>query len=385
MDSKNAPGPRASGWGRLWQSGVPATVLGVVLMLALAAMTPVWIDDDLTVNDQPPTDMKARASVRRIQLAANGHSADVVRYPAEWQTVDVATGAVQHEEVVSPHYHGAMQRIGTPDEAVVYLNHEGCCARLLRGTQPARCVIPHQPGEVFGHLAASPQHDRVALARPQSLQLWSITEGSLQTAVELKAGVAAVEWSPDGTKLLLLLSDGQMQIRHGQTLEIQHSQATGLRGSGHVTWAESGQSVAAHDDTGTVVTWNLSAGQVESHASNLTSIRTFALAPRGEFLVMPDDLCDVWVLPTVGPDRERRYLGTADAKVSALCLFNKGQSLLVGTMAGTLESWSTLTGMPLWDRQPKPTENEVPIEPSPSPMDEAAPFAQHGNSCTSAA
>jgi WD40 repeat protein len=272
--------------------------------------------------------------------------------------------------------------VGTPNETVVYLDYDGCYRKTLDGDQPAKRIIANT-GK-FDGLAASPEHDVVALFGRQGLNLWSITDGSLLGTVDIEAGVTAAEWSPNGQQLLLLLSHGELQIRDGRSLELVQSQSTDLNGSGHVAWAHSGQYVAAHDDFGRIVTWDLAAKHVESHSADQATLPTFVFAPRGEFLILPDASHDVWVLPTKGQDRQRRYLGTADSLVSALCLFNDGQSLLVGTAEGTLECWSTITGLPLWNRDKGMPLPDDPMDPM-SPMDRTSPFAESEGACVSSA
>lgn len=364
--------------------GLPVTLLCGLLALMAIANIPLWIDSDAVIDREavPPTEAKVSASIRHIRIL-NDHEAEVVRYPSTWQRIDLATGAELRPSVNSSRYHGVMQRVGTPDASVVYLDHDGCYQRPVEGNQPAQRVIPFLPGEAFTSLAASPAHPLVALCDAHRLEVWSLMEKKQQASLAFDHGLSSVNWSPDGHQLLVLLNTGVLQILDGTSLAVEQSQSSILRGSGHVVWAQSGNYVAGYDDSGHVVTWNITTSHVESHATDLSSIRSLAFAPHGDFVVIPDAVSDLWVLPTQGDARERRYLGSADALVSALSLFNGGQSLLVGTTEGTLECWSTQTGLPLWNRgdQTAPTdESSMPI----TPIDRASPFAQHGN-CDSAA
>lgn len=369
------------GLGRMLWGGVPPLFTAGLLLAIVVGMAPLLME---TAGPDQSCALAASgetaASIRQIRPSADGRQVHVVRHPTEWQLVDIDTGVVRQQQTLARQFCGSPQRIKALQETVIYRDHHGCHVQSLwNADAPRALAIPS--GEEVEDIVASPESDLVALRSRNVLRLWSVTDGTIHATLKIDGGISAVEWAPDGRRLLVLLGDGRLQCRDGTTLELLQSQPTPLQGGGRLVWSASGRHVAAYSQSGCIATWDLAHDAVESFRIGFAVMTTIAFAPDGDYLVIPDTFRDVWVWPTTGDDRQRRYLGTAHGEVSALCFVDDGQALLVGTLDGRIEGWSTETGLPLW------TQSEgIGGTSSASPSTAEAPsppMAQRGASCAS--
>ncbi len=319
--------------------------------------------------------------VRQIQLSKGGRQAWVLRQPAQWERVDVMTGAVEHHFPVAATYRSQIQRIGTETDAVLYSGEHGVFIKSPQEQGDGRKLFSVDE-EIFD-IAASPEHDRIACNRHMRIELWSAIETSLIASVEVTSGLSDLQWSPDGRRLLCVMANGELQIRDGMTLELERSQATDLMGCGIGVWSRDGRHVAVHNNSSVLIAWEITGKSVKTVHTGTHVMFALGFAPDGRFLVFADAENDVWMIPVDAADVERRYVGSASAAVVALCLADDGESLLVGAIDGSLECWSMSTGIPLWTKvQPQQRAKTAPT-PSAAPINPAVPLAQRGASCAS--
>jgi hypothetical protein len=360
----------------------PLLLTATLLIIMVVSVSPALIEATSPKRTwEAASSGHIQASVRQIQVSADGRQVHVVRHPAHWQLVDVETGAVQQQRTITDRFHSPLQRVKTPEDTVVYGDGRGCHLQSLWEDEPPTRLF--SSAREIESIAASPESPLLAVHHQHSVELWSMTDGKIHATLELDGLLSTFAWSPDGCRLLVFMSDGRLQCRDGATLELLQSQPTPLNAGGRLAWSSSGRHVAAYSQSGLLVTWNLAADVVECRDTGIPMIHTIAYSPDGDYVIVPDLLRDVWVFPTTGNDRQQRYLGTASAGVSALCLVDDGKALLVGMLDGTVESWSMATGLPFWTHF-EAIGMAAPRLESPSTEEELfPPVAQRGASCAS--
>ncbi|HET6423624.1 MAG TPA: WD40 repeat domain-containing protein [Planctomycetaceae bacterium] len=358
-------------------SGLSIVAAGAILAVLAAGVSPLLLDSGLSESAATVGVEALGAAVRKIQIAPDGRHVHVLRHPTEWQLVDASTGRVRQQQSLAPEFLCAVHPIQSSQNTFVYLDHHRC--GLLHSATDRLSPNLAAPLGHCNRIAACQASAHVALFSGRLLKLWSTLDGSILAELEIDAGISCVEWSPDGRSMVVLTRSGQLQRRDGTTLELLQSQQSCLSGGGQVVWSSSGMHVAAYNQSGSAATWNLVTDSVAAHRTGVYSLQTMELTRDGDYLIVPDAYRDVWMIPTTGDDRQRRYLGTAAGDVSALCLVDEGQSLLVGTLKGHLESWSLQTGLANWTAQ----EVGLPDSSPPNKYEPIRRFAHRGDSCAS--
>lgn len=373
--------PSRSSWLGLIGGCVPA-VMSVLVMLGLLAAATSFLPQipQASSCEEPLSRLPTKPSVQRIQLTADGRHAHVYRHLAGWQLVDVTSGEILRERTFADQFCTGLQFVSTPTPGFIVDGQGGYfwkpmsdaeSGRILQATSSAECKA----------IKASPECKYIACYHENAIQLRSIISDEICVSTETDHRISAIEWSPDGQKLLVLLGNGLLQVRHGMTLNIEQTHPTSLLGGGRLVWSSSGQHVVAFNPYGILTIWDLvTQRSTEVNTGNRT-LHTVALSATGEFIVASDAFADVWLYPTQGDDTDRQYVGTAANTISAVSLIDDDQGLLVGTFAGELECWSLSTGLRRWtDLIPAPLSTHPDIS---SEASSAVPCVQRGDSCAS--
>ncbi len=317
---------------------------GLALLIGFAVFVP--LEQLQPIVDTPENGGVAssgRHCIRAISLTADGHQAWIVRYPAILQRVQCDTGKITFDRTLEQSYDGGLKPTVTTNEAVVYgRDHK----TLLRPFQP-----PHEPITILESdrewVDASPMHDRLATCHNSIVEIWSLSSKTRLFARELACAVSRLCWSPDGRHLLVVLTDGNLQVLAAETLALEHARPTDFIGGCCLTWAANGRHAAAFYPTGGVVIWDLEHETIRPIPVEQAYLYTCALSPHGERVAIPGHNGRIVL---VDPDEALppTTMGSAAPRINALCFSADGTTLLVGRIDGGLECWSVTKGTILW-------------------------------------
>jgi hypothetical protein len=377
-----SPAPHLAAVGReclrLCGKALLAGTVGLALVITLTACLPDGLDQKNALETHAGTTADQRGHrVRQIQCTPDGLQAWVLRSPAEWQLIEVATGAVRFQHSIPDQVSCEVQRIPGPVTTVVYSNERGRFLCPLEEGGTPKAFLP-ATDEIEG-MAASPEAPLIAIYGREILELWSISEGSVQCSLPLDHPISQAKWSSDGRWLFLIRTNGRFEVRDGETLTLRQSQMTPHFDWILTAWASGGDHVMAYNTRGIAMVWDLTADRIVELQTGVVFLQSVAIAPQGDFIVYPDSHNDVWLHSTIDTTAGRRYFGTASASVTALCVLGNGDSVLVGTSNGAVECWSTVTGLPLWNGIPAPVDSQ---KTTPS-LATDKPVAQGAASCAS--
>lgn len=340
-ETMSAAAAGASACSALWAAGLRC-VVGVfalgALLIGLASLVPA--DNNFSETDGDP-DAARRANwrpVRNLQPTADPSSDWVALPSGELRLVDVHRGQWVDRWTI-PSEHIATAPVLASKATAVFSDQYGRLAwrhRMdSRSTPNRRFPVPEQP-----KLAAiSATNQRVALATEAILQVWSVTDNPVCLAEKPRLHVSDLEWSPDGTWLLVVTSDGRLDVLDGATLERQQSTETSVRGFGQCVWSSSGTHAAAMANGGEISVWNLELNSVVTHICTTPFAIVFGLSADGQYLAVVDGLQNLWLIDVADTTQRWNY-GELPAVPTALHFTADDRSFLVGLSNGDLQCWS---------------------------------------------
>lgn len=337
----------------LWRAGRAVFRCALFAVFPLAALTAVV--SRLELNETGKTEVlqvarlvSARFSehpIRNLNLAADGRTAWVSRFPAIFERVDLATGVTLAKSSVPVVFAGHPQLTSPPRQAVLYASDQGTVLHSLNSMDKTIVVPPL--GREIACFAANPFHDVMAVAQGATIEVRSLATLKAISQVQLHNEVRQVLWSPDGFQLLVCETDGTLHLLEGTTLERIQSQPTSLVENTKLLWSRQGRRVAAYSESAKIVVWDLMRNEVTSAKADVVFLRTVAISPDGHSIAYADVHDQVWLL-FPGEKTEPQLLGTSGSMITSLLFDTEGNSLLIGGMDGRLERWSLANGAVEW-------------------------------------
>ncbi len=339
----------AASLGVIW-STLQLILTGVALLVGFAVFVPADLVNSTTNTDtQRAVEFANLNSVRNLFLTADQKHVWVLRYPSIVEQVELDTGKVIMSRTIGARFNGGVQLSGAMGETALYHTGGFIFRQPLHTDEPPNKLLPSQ----CDWIAASPMNDLLAVCTEAVVEIWSVTTGTRLKTLELDCMVSRLSWSPDGRRLLLKLSDGQLQIRDGETLALECSQQTSTRGEGFATWGRNGNHVALFAPIGLVPVWDLKHDHVVSLPIEPAYFHAAALHPDGTSFAIPGHDGQIWLLAVDGTS-PRRALETGASLVNALCFTPDGASVLVGGSDGRVECWSIADGTLRWSLDGSP-------------------------------
>jgi WD40 repeat protein len=317
-------------------------------LLASLCLAGAWLTE-LPQHPAVAEQTTSYASVRALQLADNSTTVWVMRHPSRLQSVDLATGRVLTEARYGVTLTRAMQ-VNAAGTLVALGNERGDPRVLQPGYEDAPARVLTASSNPAWQYALSPRHPRMVQVNGPSLELWSLKdEPTLQADAVLDEQVSSLVWSPDGSCLLVLTTNGRLTLHDGESLAVVQSVSTPLLGCTTCTWSASSRFVLAYDPKGRTIVWD-----IERQGSGLRSIdlgpsycSRAALSPDGRWLAHCRGGLQLGLLDLERPDQPA-LLAELSTTVSAVCFTTDGTRLLIGTLAGELICWSFPDGRLLW-------------------------------------
>ncbi len=222
------------------------------------------------------------------------------------------------------------------------------------------------------------------MAHETKLEFCRIDDLSSVQTVAVGAAIRDLQWSNDGSLLLVLLANGGLQLYDEATRTLVLAQQTPHLKGHQILWGNHGSHVAVCSGEGAITVWNIRQNEIKTIEPTNSFLRVAALSPDGEWVACPDLEDQIWLISTTNAG-EPRCLGSSPSLINALCFTADGQSLLVGGMEGRLERWLIADGTIEWSLQAdsqvvdaKPLPLVLPTRDFPkatSPEPSAVPYA----------
>lgn len=347
------PNSRSTSWYRWWSAGrrlLQSLALAMIpLGLLAAAIAQVnWDELAETDDDSMSRLMPARFSeqpIRQLELAADGRSVWITRFPATLQQVDLTTGATTANHTFPGVFSGPLQFTSPALRSIIYGSERGIVRQSYTHHDQTALIPTVERQDVV--YATNPHRDELIVAQGTRLEVWSLVTMTSLTSADRPHIIARVQISSDGTRLLVYESDGQLSLVDSGTLKTLATHATSLTGNVRLLMSREGGHAVAFSDRGTIVAWDLRRDEITSTRVDVGYLRTVALSPDGQALAYIDAVNQVWLvrLDEASPPQ---CLGTTFASVNGMIFDASGTALLLGGLDATLERWSVADGTVEW-------------------------------------
>ncbi|MBK8021959.1 MAG: TIR domain-containing protein [Chloroflexi bacterium] len=200
----------------------------------------------------------------------------------------------------------------------------------------------------------SPDGTRLITTGPQGGQIWETRFGTFSIPLVMPddvapdiatsgvTGIGQVAWSPDGDRVVGVLTDGRAMLWDASSGEPIAALDTGGARVTDIAWSDDTQWFATATDGGTAVLWDSSGGR-RSTLSHDAPVYGVAFAPDGEWLVTTSgSAAFVWAL---GAESPAHVLQEADGAIAFDAAFSPdGSQVLVHLLGADPQVWDSASG-----------------------------------------